>query len=194
MEITARGFTRVGGLENYLKQLEFFHGYLAPGAVMGGFMVDWACEKLRDAEMINGISETSKCLPDAIQLLTPCSLGNGWMKILQGGRFAITLYDKEKLAGIRISVDREKLKKYPLINSWFWKKVAKKDNPLEPLNAQIIQAGRDILKAERVKVSAAIAAKEKLAQSQICSKCAEPFRSRLQGICDFCISSYYQKQ
>ena len=191
MEIRARGFARAGGLENYLKQLEFFHGYLAPGAVMGGFMVDWACEQLRDAEMVNAIAETSKCLPDAIQLLTPCSLGNGWMKILKGGRFAITLYDKEKLEGIRISVDREKLKNYPLIDSWFWKRVSKKDNPLEPLNEEITRAGRDILKAERVKVASVIAAKEELAKSQICSKCGEPFRSRLQGRCDFCLSPYY---
>jgi len=183
----------VGGRENYLKQVELFHGYLAPGAVMGGFMVDWACEQLAGSEMLNSVVETNKCLPDAIQLLTPCSLGNGWMKVLKGGRFALTLYDKGNLRGVRISVDRKKITNYPLINNWFLKKVSKKDNPLEPLNAQIVQASRNILKAEKVTVASAIAAKEELAGSQVCSKCGEPFRSDSQGTCDFCLAPYYRK-
>jgi len=30
----------------------------------------------------DAIVETLRCLPDAVQLFTPCSLGNGWMRVL----------------------------------------------------------------------------------------------------------------
>jgi hypothetical protein len=32
--------------------------------------------------------------PDAVQILTPCTVGNGWMRILNLGRYAVTLNDK----------------------------------------------------------------------------------------------------
>jgi formylmethanofuran dehydrogenase subunit E len=70
--------------------VESFHGIAAPGVIIGGFMVDLASGSLRRNALHNVICETAKCLPDAVQLLTPCSIGNRWLKIIDVGRYALT--------------------------------------------------------------------------------------------------------
>ena len=57
----------------YLDAVESFHGYKAPGVVIGGIMVDFAMQQLPSNTLFDAISETTYCLPDAIQLLTPCT-------------------------------------------------------------------------------------------------------------------------
>jgi formylmethanofuran dehydrogenase subunit E len=50
-------------------------------------MTDLACRHLPADGLFDAISETPKCLPDAIQLLTPCTIGDGWLTIVnEGGR------------------------------------------------------------------------------------------------------------
>ena len=60
------------------------------GVVIGGFMVDMAYKHLPEGVLLDAFCETEKCLPDAIQLLTPCTMGNGWLKVNNIGRFALT--------------------------------------------------------------------------------------------------------
>ncbi len=93
------GKTTVCGksLEEYITIIEKFHGWAAPGVVIGGFMVDWAQELLGGHVEADAIVETRHCLPDAVQLLTPCTCGNGWMKVLDWDKFALSLYDKRSL-------------------------------------------------------------------------------------------------
>lgn len=87
---------RIGpySFEEYLKVVESFHGYAAPGLLVGGFMVDLAMNRTPKGVLLDAICETPSCLPDAIQLLTPCTVGNSWLKILNLGRFALSLYEK----------------------------------------------------------------------------------------------------
>src|SRR5208337_4410957 len=85
--------------EEYAAMVESFHGYAAPGVLIGGFMVDLAYRSLPSNGLYNVICETAKCLPDAVQLLTPCSIGNRWLKIINVGRYALTFYDKHKGPG-----------------------------------------------------------------------------------------------
>ena len=80
--------------EEFLDAVESFHGYRAPGVVIGGVMVDFAMQKLPSNTLFDAISETTYCLPDAIQLLTPCTTGNGWLRVFNLGRYALSLYDK----------------------------------------------------------------------------------------------------
>ena len=70
--------------------------------------------------------ETAKCLPDAVQILTPCSTGNRWMKVLDLGRYAVTLYDKFTGEGWRVHMDGARLEAWPEIRSWFLKLKPKK--------------------------------------------------------------------
>jgi formylmethanofuran dehydrogenase subunit E len=81
-------------IEEYLHRVRSFHGHVAPGVVIGGFMVHLAKTNISEGVLFDAISETLACLPDAIQLLTPCTVGNGWLKIINSGRFALSLYDR----------------------------------------------------------------------------------------------------
>ena len=72
-------------------------------------MVDLAMEQIPKSVLFDTICETSSCLPDSVQLLTPCTVGNGWLRIINLGRYAISLYDKYKGKGVRIYLDPKKL-------------------------------------------------------------------------------------
>ena len=111
--------------EAYCDKATAFHGYLAPGILVGGFLVSVAQQQLPTTGLYDVICETRKCLPDAIQLLTPCTIGNGWLKILDIGRFAAVFYDKETGAGVRVLTDVKKLEAWPDIANWFFSRIPK---------------------------------------------------------------------
>jgi len=71
--------------EEYLHLVKSFHGSLAPGLIIGGFIVDLALKHLPEGEFFDAICETPVCLPDAVQILTPCTIGNGWLTVLDLG-------------------------------------------------------------------------------------------------------------
>ncbi|MFC1868693.1 FmdE family protein, partial [Thermodesulfobacteriota bacterium] len=123
--------------EEYEQLVQSFHGHIAPGMMIGGFMVDLALKNLPEGELFDALCETRSCLPDAIQLLTPCTIGNGWLKVRNAGRYALALYEKFSGEGIRVFVDAPKLEKWPEIKSWFFKLKEKKDQDKELLMAQI---------------------------------------------------------
>jgi formylmethanofuran dehydrogenase subunit E len=43
-----------------------FHGHLAPGLIIGGFMVDLAMKNLPEGEIFDAVCKTTVCRP------TPC--------------------------------------------------------------------------------------------------------------------------
>ena len=108
-------------LQPYFDRGAEFHGWLSPGLVIGIFMVDLAKEILGSRELIDSVVETRACIPDAIQLMTKCTYGNGWMATRDWGKMALTLFDKKERDGVRVFVDLEKIKKYPLIYQWYMK-------------------------------------------------------------------------
>ena len=110
----------------YLELVKSFHGHIAPGMILGGFMVDLAYRHLPDGEFFDAICETRACLPDAIQILTPCTIGNGWLKVIDVGRFALSFYEKYTGLGVRVFADPAKLESYPEIKGWFFKQKSKK--------------------------------------------------------------------
>ena len=114
---------RIGSFsfEEYKNYAESFHGFAAPGLILGGFMVDLALRNLPPGILFQALCETSHCLPDAIQLLTPCTTGNGWLRVIDLGRFALSLYDKKEGSGIRVFLDPEKLEPWPRIKTWLFK-------------------------------------------------------------------------
>ena len=78
-------------LADFLIRMEEFHGYRSPGLLLGGVMVDVALRELGTTPYLNVVTETVVCLPDAVQLLTPCTIGNGFLQVLDWGKFAITM-------------------------------------------------------------------------------------------------------
>jgi formylmethanofuran dehydrogenase subunit E len=166
--------------------VEAFHGALAPGILVGGFMVDLAHRNLAPGTLFDAICETVECLPDAVQLLTPCSVGNQWMKIVDVGRFALTLYDKDTGEGVRVHLDSRKLEQWPAINEWLMKLKPKKQQDRDRLVREIREAGTDICAIDRVVVSAGFVRGPREKSVSICPVCNEAYRAEDGAVCPAC--------
>ena len=147
-------------VDEYIDRLTVYHGHFSPGLLLGGFMVDAAAKRMTRYEFFDAISETLLCLPDAIQILTPCTVGNGWLKIIDTGRFAIALYEKQSGDGVRVSIDVSKLNPYPELRNWFMRLVAKHEQDHDALKQEILAAGPGILSLKNIKVVPAYRGKQ----------------------------------
>jgi len=173
-------------LENYLHLVQSFHGYMAPGVIIGGFMVNLAKRNLPEGTLFNAICETPVCLPDAIQLLTPCTMGNGRLKILNFGRFALSLYDKNKGDGYRVSLDSTKVHQWPEIRSWFFKLKPKLEQDEGLLLGQIKEAKDMLCRIETVLVRSQFLRKKKRGEIVICPCCQEAYPAKDGEVCRGC--------
>ena len=161
--------------DEYVQRVISFHGAAAPGVIIGGFIVDLALKNLPEGEFFDAICETPVCLPDSVQLLTPCTFGNGWLTVLNFGKFAVTLYDKKSGSGIRVFLDIEKLKAWPEVYSWFLKLKTKKEQNLDLLMSQIKEAGHNMLSMKKVKVEPEKVQRKKMGPTAICPVCGEAY-------------------
>lgn len=177
-------------MEDLVEDIRKFHGHIAPGLVIGGFMVDWALELLGDIPKIGAIVETCRCLPDAIQVFTPCTYGNGRMKILDWDKFAFSLYDKKDLKGFRVWLDLEKARAFPNIYNWYMRLVPKKDLPLEILLKTIMEAQRLILSSCRVHIIAFYDEKKR-GLIRVCPSCGEAYLAEHGNSCLSCQGKGY---
>jgi len=173
-------------VDQYIEKLIAFHGNFAPGLLLGGFMVDAAVRRVSEYEFFDAICESASCLPDAIQMLTPCTIGNGWLKIFNTGRFAIALYEKRSGEGVRVGVDPNKLDRYPEIRNWFMRLVSKHDQDKDALGNEIRMASHDILFVQPVRVSAELRTKKPDAPVALCASCDEAYPQNGSAICPAC--------
>jgi formylmethanofuran dehydrogenase subunit E len=161
--------------EEFVDRVKEFHGYAAPGVIIGGFMIDLAYRHLPEGGLLDALCETPKCLPDAVQLLTPCTVGNGWLTVVNVGRYALTLYDKESGKGVRVFVDTDKLAPWPELKAWFFKLKPKKGQDTELLSAQIKEAGSGICGVQTVGVVDRFIQRRRRGSMSICPKCKEGY-------------------
>jgi len=172
--------------EEFMDMVTRFHGYHAPGVLIGGFMVDLAMSLRPSDNFYEVLCETSVCLPDAVQLLTPCTFGNGWMKMADVGRFALALFDKKTGAGVRVHVDANKLGSYPEIRNWFFKLKPKKDQDTDLLIGEIRSAGRLVLGSAPARMAAAFIGPGKCGETAPCPFCGEAYPVRDGDRCQVC--------
>jgi len=172
--------------EEFVDHVSSFHGYAAPGVIIGGFMVDLVYRYLPAEGLFDALCETPKCLPDAIQLLTPCTLGNGWLTVVNTGRFALTLYDKETGNGVRVFVNPVRLNGWSEIRAWFFKLKQKKEQNNQLLMAEIREAGAGICDLQKVKVADRFLRKLHRGGFAICSCCGEAYPVDDGPICVGC--------
>ena len=172
--------------EEYLGVLRDFHGFEAPGLILGGFMVEMARRHLPEGTLYDAVSETSSCLPDAIQLLTPCTAGNGWLKIIDLGRFALSLFNKYTGVGVRIFVDPAKLGPYEEIKAWFFRLRGKKDQDLDLIKSQMREAGEDILGTQPVRIKPELLGKASKGKIGLCPDCGEAYPLKQGEACLGC--------
>jgi formylmethanofuran dehydrogenase subunit E len=173
-------------VEDYMHLVKSFHGNIAPGLIIGGFMVDLAMKEISDGVLFDAISETQSCLPDAVQLLTPCTIGNGWLRILNFGRYALCLYDKYRGEGVRVFLDPEKIEAWPEIRTWFFKLKPKMEQDANALRDGIIEAGASILTMQRVTVEIASLGKKGKGAIAVCPACNEAYPAKDGQTCLAC--------
>jgi len=187
-------------LREKIRQCVVLHGSPAPGLLIGAFMADYALELLGtgpEAGKIFSVCETPKCAPDALQIIAGSTTGNGRLKIIPIGKFAVTLNaatDSPTADAVRVYIDMEKLKKFPVIDCWYANSPSYDKHTMDvSLQEQIFRAGREILSYERVRVR--VTKKEKW-KPVTCSCCGEPVPDYLAegDRCGACGSmKYYEK-
>jgi formylmethanofuran dehydrogenase subunit E len=172
--------------DEFLQLVESFHTHIAPGVVLGGIMVEVARRQLPAEVLFDAICETRNCLPDAVQILTPCTIGNGWLKVVNVGRFALTLYDKFQGEGVRVFLDPAKAADWPEINAWYLKLTPKKEQDSQRLLEEIRQAGPEILRWQRVTIRPQFLGRRRRGRIVICPLCREAYPAEDGGICRAC--------
>ncbi|MFA6010575.1 MAG: FmdE family protein [Desulfobacteraceae bacterium] len=160
--------------EELIRDIENFHGFVAPGLLIGAYMVDLAYQRLEKDIEADAIVETRHCQQYAVQIFTRCTIGNGWLKILDFDKFALTLYNRHTLMGSRIWVDLKKTEAFPYIYKWFMGLISKRELPKDILVRDIIKAGHDILSCSSVQVTQHTN-REKKGPILVCTQCLEAY-------------------
>ena len=170
--------------EEYIDKVRSFHGSIAPGMLAGGIMVDIAQNNLPEGELFDVICESGHCLPDAVQLLTPCTIGNGWLKIVNTSRYALTFYNKYSGDGIRVYLDADRLSAWPEVRSWFLREKPKHEQSLEGIIREFKEAGPELFGTRQVQVKPeyVLNKKKKKPPIAICPSCKEAYSSDLGDI------------
>lgn len=174
------------GRQAYLDLITSFHGYPAPGLITAGFMVGMARRALPEGTLFDALSETGSCLPDAVQLLTPCTIGNGWLSVTDVGRYALSLYDKYTGIGVRVHLDLDKLGPYPRIREWLLKEKPKKEQDSDGLRDDMFSAGESILSLAPVRLKEGGFGKRSKGDIGRCPLCGEAYPLRTGGLCGGC--------
>lgn len=97
------------------------HGHLAPGIALGLRMSELALFRMntkKGDKYIIGISETARCLADAMQAATGCTLGHGSAFVEDYGKLALTLGDARTKKGVRVALKDDANKHSMLMNKW----------------------------------------------------------------------------
>jgi formylmethanofuran dehydrogenase subunit E len=97
--------------QNYdtlLEKAKAFHGDVCAGIVMGTRLTLAGMKALglnpleRNRDLIVFV-EIDRCMTDAVQAITGCSLGHRTLKFFNYGKFAATFYDMAKKRAVRVS-------------------------------------------------------------------------------------------
>jgi formylmethanofuran dehydrogenase subunit E len=95
-------------MENMLREITSFRGRAEPGVAYGIKMVLAAKDslKIHDLKKANlcAIAETTRCLPDAIEFLTGCTVGNGRLIIKDHSKMAASFVDLDTKRAVRVTV------------------------------------------------------------------------------------------
>jgi len=172
--------------EEFKEYAAAFHGYPAPGLLLGGYMVAMVQRALPADCLFEAVVETKKCLPDAVQLLTLCSTGNNWMKVVNLGKYAVSLFDKRSGEGFRVHIAIEKLAAFPEIKTWLLKQKAKRDQDTAKLFREIEDAGDSICAMAPVRIRASFLRHAHMGNVGICPQCGEAYPLEDGVLCRGC--------
>lgn len=182
-------------LDDFIIRMEEFHGYRSPGMLLGGFMIEAALDRLGSTPYLNIVSESVVCLPDAVQLLTPCTIGNGFLQLLDWGKFALTAYDRMNLSGLRVGLNLDCIEGYPLIQQWFDRAARKGEKPpFEAFAAEVQEARHELIVCRAVRMHHALKEDQPVPTSR-CTGCGESYALHWGKQCPACSgAAYYRRE
>jgi formylmethanofuran dehydrogenase subunit E len=97
-----------GQIENLLKEMGYFRRIVEPGIVYGVKMILGVKDylKIKDLKKTNllVVAETSRCLPDTIEYLCGCTIGNRRLVIKDYGKMAATFIARDKRKAVRVTI------------------------------------------------------------------------------------------
>jgi formylmethanofuran dehydrogenase subunit E len=99
----------MNGYEFYLKNAGDYHGHICAGILMGTKMTLAALKILGLNPAIKNknlivYAEIDRCMTDAVQVITGCSLGHRSLKFIDYGKFAATFVDQQTGRAVRVTV------------------------------------------------------------------------------------------
>ncbi|OGR39263.1 MAG: trehalose-binding protein [Desulfovibrionales bacterium GWA2_65_9] len=172
--------------ERLLERVRGFHGYPAPGVVLGCFMVEAAKDALPEGVLYDALVETGWCLPDAVQMLTPCTIGNGWLRVRNFGIYAVSLFNKRTGEGVRVRLDPSRLGPYPNIQTWLLKLKPKKDQDTPALLEEIRLAGASVCTVTPIQVRPEHMEKRSKGAIALCPLCGDAYPAAHGKLCRPC--------
>ncbi len=95
-----------------LKKALEFHGHMCVGMILGARVTLAGLHELGIVDPMNNRDlivyvEVDRCLTDAVQAITGCTLGHRRLKYADYGKFAATFVDNSKNQAVRVSVREE---------------------------------------------------------------------------------------
>lgn len=173
----------------FLLKAEEFHGHVSPGVVLGGHLLAESLPRLGETPYLNVVVETVVCLPDAAQILTPCTLGNGFLQVLDWGKFALTVYDRETLLGWRAWPDLAAIAAVPEIAGWFIRGSGPA-RPKDEVIGHILAHGPGLVRTRPVRLARPLKPLNKVVTAP-CPGCGETYPVRLGPRCPACAGQAY---
>lgn len=170
------------------------HGHFAPGLALGMRMSEVAMEPLKlkkGNKKAIGISETSRCLADGMQVVTGCTLGHGNAFVQNFGKLALTVGRADTKEGIRVALREDAWRHSPLMKKWMMRegKLTKKEE--EELSHGLLKLETGYLDIEPVKITIG----QLFENSKIikCYTCGDLIPEDLTtgGICKICAGESY---
>lgn len=95
-------------IESALREIGYFRRVVEPGIAYGIKMIFSVKKHLKIKDMKKAnllvVAETSRCLPDAIQFLCGCTIGNRRLIIKDHGKMAATFIDRDAGRAVRVTI------------------------------------------------------------------------------------------
>ena len=180
--------------EEYLYSMEEFHGARSPGMIIGGMLLDRATAELGPTEFLNVACETVMCLPDAVQLLTNCTMGNGYLQVFDWGKFALCAYDRTTLKGVRAWLDLSEIDKHEVVKNWFQRTGKPRVKPpFEQLAEAFLNSGQDLIRYRQVRMHKPLKDETKVMTGP-CPQCGESYPLRQGDRCLACQGQAYYEE
>lgn len=132
------------------------HGHLAPGLALGMRMSEIAMEGMnlkKGNKKAIGISETSRCLADGMQVVTGCTLGHGNAFVQNYGKLALTVGRVDSMEGIRVALKEDAWSLSLLMKKWMMREGKLKKDEEVDLSHDLLKLDESYFDIEPVRIT-----------------------------------------